>query len=192
MNTAPIDNPSLNIRPSVDIIQYIKNLKDVSDSPEGIQAIHSGKKDKDVKSVRKSYEHKLLTTKNDREYIETLKPEENSSKTSTKTTSSVEQSSDVLLNMEDIYWLYENITEKNKSDSEKTYFHELFKGSEIILPKNVEIPRSEELEKRCQRLKAEQENREYNSMTKNVDNMRRKLPEDTIAYQCKETMLWQS
>lgn len=188
MNTAPIDNPSLNIRPSVEIVNYIKNLKDVSDSPEGIQAIHSGKKE--VKSVRKSYEHKVLTSKSDREYIQSLKVEENDSKTSTKTTSSVEQSNDVLLNVEDIYWLYENIMEWNKSCTEKTYFHKLFKGSQIILPKNVEIPRNEELEKRCQRLKAEQENREYNSMTKNVDNTRRKLPEDTIAYQCRKTMFW--
>ncbi|KAJ8949637.1 hypothetical protein NQ318_010053 [Aromia moschata] len=69
---------------------------------------------------------------------------------------------------------------ENRDSEDKMYLHELLEGSEIILPKNEEIPRNEELERRCQRLKAEQQNRDYFQMTKNVDRVRKKLPEDTF------------
>lgn len=53
----------------------------------------------------------------------------------------------------------------------------------LKLPENEIIPRNPELEKRIQRLKAEQEQRRYESMTKNVDSRRKHQPEDTIAFQ---------
>lgn len=68
----------------------------------------------------------------------------------------------------------------------ETPLHELLMGSEILLPQPVEIPRNSELEARIQRLKLEQQERDYRAMTKNVDNMRVKQPEDTIAYQMKQ------
>lgn len=55
----------------------------------------------------------------------------------------------------------------------------------LKLPENEIVPRNPELEKRIQRLKAEQEQRKYESMTKNVDSTRQNKPEDTIAFQSK-------
>lgn len=55
----------------------------------------------------------------------------------------------------------------------------------MILPHPVEKPRDPLLEARIKKLKAEQEEREYRKMTKNVDSVRRYQPDDTIGSQCK-------
>lgn len=51
--------------------------------------------------------------------------------------------------------------------------HELLSESEIILPKYEPPPRNPELEARIQRLRFEQENREYKEMVKSVDSAQR-------------------
>lgn len=56
---------------------------------------------------------------------------------------------------------------------------------ELKLPENEIVPRNPELEKRIQRLKAEQEQRTYENMTRNIDTAKARLPEDSIAFQCK-------
>jgi hypothetical protein len=66
---------------------------------------------------------------------------------------------------------------------ESTYLCDLIDGAELRLPENEIVERNPVLEKRIQRLKAEQEQRIYNSMTKNIDNRRKFIPEDTIAFQ---------
>ncbi|GJQ65769.1 hypothetical protein Trydic_g11947 [Trypoxylus dichotomus] len=93
---------------------------------------------------------------------------------------------DKLLNLEDLRWVHKKIHENNSTSESKNYFHEIFEGSQVILPQNVEIPRNPDLEKRCNILKAQQQNRQYKAMTKNVDNVRQRHPEDTIAYQMKQ------
>lgn len=180
MNIGPIENPTINIKPSQEIVNYIKNLDIKEDAPEGIKALLARKV---MNNARKPFEHRYLMSEADREYINSLKL--TSELKSSPGNQKPAVTSDILLNLEDLYWLHNVICKENESKSSKMYFHEIFKGSEVVLPKNIEIPRSEELEKRCQRLKAQQQNRDYNKMTKNVDNIRKKLPEDTIAYQCK-------
>ncbi|KAL1109959.1 hypothetical protein AAG570_014116, partial [Ranatra chinensis] len=64
--------------------------------------------------------------------------------------------------------------------------HEILSESEIVLPSPVITPRNPELEARLERLRLEYENREYNAMTKNVDSIRMRHPEDTIGYQVRE------
>ncbi|KAJ8984521.1 hypothetical protein NQ317_010992 [Molorchus minor] len=96
------------------------------------------------------------------------------------------KNSDKLLNLSDLHWLYGYIQKDNSQNDNKIYLHELLEGSEIILPKNKEIPRSEELEKRCRQLKAQQENQSYYKMTKHVDMSRKRLPEDSFGYQVKQ------
>ncbi|XP_066587554.1 transmembrane protein 199 [Prorops nasuta] len=90
------------------------------------------------------------------------------------------------LRIRHIKWLNEHLKEYRKQSGDKIYVHELLKTSDIILPTPKVTPRNPELEKRIQRLKAEQEAREYAAMTKNVDVNRKHLPEDTIAYQMKQ------
>ncbi|KAL1397837.1 hypothetical protein pipiens_009443 [Culex pipiens pipiens] len=56
----------------------------------------------------------------------------------------------------------------------------------LILPENEQQKRNAELEARCQKLRKEQEAREYEAMTRNVDNVRTHMPQDTIAFQMKQ------
>jgi hypothetical protein len=56
--------------------------------------------------------------------------------------------------------------------------------NEVELPQNEIVERNPELEERIQRLKAQQANREYNTMTRNVDSSRRHHePTESIGYQ---------
>lgn len=90
----------------------------------------------------------------------------------------------IYLSISDLEWL-STYLEALRNDGECIYLHELLEGSDILLPENEVIKRNPQLEARCVRLRKEQSNRVYRSMTKNVDNVRVKQPEETIAYQCK-------
>lgn len=68
---------------------------------------------------------------------------------------------------------------------DSSYLCDLIDIAELKLPENEIAERNPVLEKRIQRLKAEQEQRVYNSMTKNVDSSRKFMPEETISFQCK-------
>ncbi|XP_043261499.1 transmembrane protein 199 [Colletes gigas] len=93
---------------------------------------------------------------------------------------------DILLKLDDIRWLNTFLEEHRKTKMENVYLHELLEQSDIKLPTPKITPRSPELEARIQKLKAQQDAREYRAMTKSVDSFRRKLPEDTISYQMKQ------
>lgn len=75
---------------------------------------------------------------------------------------------------------------------ESTYLCDIIDGAELKLPQNEVVERNPVLEKRIQRLKAEQEQRVYNTMTKNVDSSRKFMPEDTISFQCKHCEIHKS
>jgi len=85
----------------------------------------------------------------------------------------------------DLHWLNDVLTKLRSNNKTNTFLHELIESCELILPENELKPRNPELEARCQRLREEQQNREYQKMTKNVDATLKHHPEDTIAYQCK-------
>lgn len=85
---------------------------------------------------------------------------------------------DAKLTVNDLKWLKCNI------DLELP-IHELLTKWRIDVPEPPVIPRNRELEARIQRLRVEQEERDYRSMTKNVDSIRVKHPEDSIGYQIK-------
>lgn len=89
------------------------------------------------------------------------------------------------LTTSDIEWLYEYLKERRKIDSEIPYLHVILEGSRIEVPPNEVIKRNPDLEARCVKLRAQQEAREYRKMTKGVDNVRMRFPEDSISYQCK-------
>ncbi|XP_060067373.1 transmembrane protein 199-like [Ylistrum balloti] len=63
-----------------------------------------------------------------------------------------------------------DIHNRNKIAGHKQrYLHEILQDSDICLPCVKLPPRNPELEARIQRLKAEQENKRYKEMTRNVD-----------------------
>ncbi|XP_063609612.1 transmembrane protein 199-like [Penaeus indicus] len=74
---------------------------------------------------------------------------------------------EIKLTTQDIKWCHEKMRERGIPER----VHELLAESEIILPKYEPPPRSPELEARIQRLRFEQENRDYKDMVKSVDNV---------------------
>lgn len=76
-----------------------------------------------------------------------------------------ESEKELRLTTEEIEWCHTKIRESSRPER----IHELLTESQIILPKYEPPPRSPELEARIQRLRFEQENREYKNMTKSVD-----------------------
>lgn len=95
------------------------------------------------------------------------------------------------LTIEDFKWLVKYLSEYRKIKGKKVYLHELFDDSNVILPTPRETPRNPELEARIQKLTAQQNNREYQAMTKTVDSIRKYYPEDSIAYQSKQNIFIQ-
>ncbi|KAG8226407.1 hypothetical protein J437_LFUL012503 [Ladona fulva] len=102
-----------------------------------------------------------------------------------------ETAGDVLFTVEDVEWLLnqlrENvISEGTSDDSHGHCLHSLLEDSELILPSPKPIERNPILEKRIQRLKREQDEREYKRMTRNVDTSRKHEPQETISYQMQQ------
>lgn len=69
------------------------------------------------------------------------------------------------LTTDEVEWCHSKIRENSRPER----IHELLTESQIVLPKYEPPPRNPELEARIQRLRFEQENREYRNMTKSVD-----------------------
>lgn len=103
--------------------------------------------------------------------------------------SSKDKRKDILLKLDDIRWLSKYLEEHRKTSTEKIYLHELLEEADIKLPTPKVTPRNPELEARIQKLRAQQNAREYEAMTKSVDSVRRNFPEDSIAYQSKISKL---
>lgn len=82
------------------------------------------------------------------------------------------------ISADDLEWVYERTRKQELSISEM--------GLELELPVPDVTPRNPVLEKRCQRLRLEQDNRDYRAMTKMVDSVRYKEPEESLAYQMKQ------
>ncbi|XP_029039129.1 transmembrane protein 199 [Osmia bicornis bicornis] len=93
---------------------------------------------------------------------------------------------DVLLQLDDIRWLNKYLEEYRTTKMESIYLHELLEEADIQLPTPKLVPRNPELEARIQKLKAQQNAREYQAMTKSIDSNRRHFPEDSISYQMKQ------
>lgn len=89
------------------------------------------------------------------------------------------------LTISDLDWLYIYLKSKHDKDEKAPFLHELLETAEVKLPKNKVLKRNPDLEARCVKLRAQQEAREYRKMTKGVDNVRIRYPEDSISYQSK-------
>lgn len=184
MNTAAIAIPDVTVVPSDELLEFVRNLTvDCSDVPVGIKAIL--KPSETFTDKRKIIDHQLFYDDEDRSFVTTLRLRKPKLPTLKRVNTS-HCISTFFLYLEDLVWLHTQIRIRNKQTDDKIYLHDLLKGCVVNLPKNEEIPRNKELEKRCQKLKIQQQNKEYSNMTKNVDSVRKKLPEDTISYQLKQ------
>lgn len=89
------------------------------------------------------------------------------------------------LTTSDIDWLYNYLQKQKSKNQDVPYLHDLLAGANIEVPENMVIKRNPVLEARCVKLRKQQEARDYRKMTKTVDNVRLKFPEDSISYQSK-------
>lgn len=187
-NTAPLKNASISIKPSQKLINYIKEVDVTGGLPIGISNIVFKNPVKDTKLPALKIDY--LLTPEDRDFITTLLSNNTTNNlTELPLKSSTSTTKEKLLTLQDLHWLYNYINKNNKNSKDKIYLHELIEGSEIILPKNEEIPRNPELESRCRKLRAQYENKVYQDMTKSVDIVRKKYPEDTLAFQSKSCLI---
>lgn len=123
--------------------------------------------------------NEYILTSEDYEFLNSLNEDvEEIKKFDDLKTYDVEKISDGCLRINDL----KNLTQ-DLNDNDYISLHDLVRDSTICVPENKKVERNPELEKRCQKLQRDQENRMYKNMTKNVDTMRVHHPEDTIAYQ---------
>lgn len=87
------------------------------------------------------------------------------------------------LYLDDLHWFQNTLSTLRNKNLTNLFLYELLETCELVLPENEYTPRNPVLEARCQRLREEQQNREYHKMTKNVDATLKHHPEDTVAYQ---------
>lgn len=176
---AALNNSSITILPSEKLIKRICDLHQYDDAPSNICAIRATKSKTVTNTITIP---ETVITESDRIFLKSLDLDPVALSTYDKENV---KNSKVVLKLSDLIWLSSKLREEN-SDNENCYLHDLLWGSEVILPKNEEIPRNKELDARCSLLKIQQENREYKAITKNVDSIMKPLPEDTISYQIKQ------
>ncbi|XP_035896668.1 transmembrane protein 199 [Anopheles stephensi] len=209
MDKLPITDPSIRIVPSKELRQFIGSKLSMSPSvPATVREIYStfnaGKRGKASKNKlnaaadggeqkhgsidftpaeRDLINHMAKTIAKDQqcdvssveEFMDTKHQE-----------TSTDEADATLLNLGDIKWLYGTLNHLRQTDQSVPYLHALLRGCELKLPQNPIQERNPELEARCQRLRKEQEDREYHRMTKNVDSIRKHMPEETLSYQMKQ------
>lgn len=139
MPVEQIEDPSVRLRPTLKLINFVKKHVNAKDLPDCFREIKKSNKN----------------------------------------------SSPVLLKVQDIKWLNNLLINHRSKNEEKIYLHELLEGVDLILPEPKITPRNPVLDARVRKLQAQQDARDYNAMTKDVDALRRKLPDDTLAYQSK-------
>lgn len=220
MSKGYVQDPTIRLKPSEKLCEFISSLGEEKSLPENILKIYQiyskdksskGTTDKDIplesfneseieilKKLNKKTDFdfgKVITTNSDSESdsddetdeeIESLdsKPKNKHETKKLKEKQTAKLKSTLTIDLKDLKWLNKAIKDRRDSDEEfNLYLHELVETSKLILPKNETIERNPVLEKRCEKLRLQQEQREYNAMTKNVDNARREIPEDSIASQ---------
>lgn len=188
MNTTMQDSYLL-IKPSNKMREVIKKLsKDKEKIPARIEAIVTNKK---LSEPNKTNINECVTDAKDFGFISSindkLKEDENifaQLLMQDIKTFSPKKLNDGYLEVEDLIWIDKEL-EKERIDGNNIYLHELLEDCSMYVPENEKVDRNPELEKRCIKLKNQQDNLRYKSMTKNVDNMRIREPQETIAYQSK-------
>lgn len=163
-STGSIKYAAIKIFPSQKFIEYIRTLEKEVDMPQTIlQFIEHGE-------IKKVVDEEKIDSEKDINTVDASLEKEPNCK-------------DAFLTLKDIKWLRAYMKKHEHENS--VYLHEVFEGSKTVLPENEIIKRNPELEARCEKLRKNQMNRDYRAMTKNVDNVRVRYPEETISYQGK-------
>ncbi|KAJ8736517.1 hypothetical protein PYW08_007173 [Mythimna loreyi] len=210
LNTIPIDDKvPLNIAKLVEGERYEGNHKASKEDTKTIP-VHLNSEDIenlnkikaltkiDIEEVTEEVKEKEESSKEERidkaekKDSNLVDPDENSisKKDLNKDDAKEEEENTLHLTTADIDWLYTYLQQQRKinehGDKNVPYLHALLEGASIKIPENQVLKRNPILEARCVKLRSQQESREYRKMTKSVDNVRIRFPEDSIAYQLKQ------
>lgn len=182
LNTNDIENLD-----KIKAIIEAKNDKHTEESDENsskYDVIEEEKTEKDTSKEESSEKNKKNETSKKTE------PDDKSGEKQKLNKEDPEQEDKLYITTADVDWLYAHLQQKRKSnvDGDKTvpYLHVLLEGAFIETPENQVLKRDPILEARCVKLRAQQEARDYRKMTKSVDNVRMRFPEDSISYQLKQ------
>lgn len=173
------------VKPSNKLQEFIKELQIKDDMPPRIGSMVEKKTMNGVDSEKIN---EFVTKENDFSFVSSIDKKLNNENvfsellTNDIRTFSPKDDNEGYLEIEDLLWLNSELEQQRKNGN-CVYLHELLTGSSIYVPENEKIERNPDLEKRCIKLKNQQDNQKYRNMTRNVDNMRAREPEETIAYQ---------
>lgn len=206
MSKLPIKDPRIRVAPSKALETFLKtHLSREPNLPEGIENLCKkksgigGNSDRGLQkgSVEFTTEEKSFLRETNSKLIEEINldavtaPDEKTFQDDDSTTQLLRDESPILL-LDDLKWINAalNRLRTKKDIPHVPYLHEFMHECTMILPENEQLERNAELEARCQMLRKEQEAREYEAMTRNVDNVRTHLPQDTIAFQSTNCIFW--
>ncbi|XP_059613473.1 uncharacterized protein LOC132259739 [Phlebotomus argentipes] len=192
MSKGSIVDPRLRIVASKRLCDYVqKHLAEEKSLPENMARICGKVSKTSLDDDTKIYPN-VIYTENEKKLLVSAEnflenPQGKTSIEEEKPPSKSEKTKkEQILTVRDIKWLSEKLKEKRESGDHPVYLHELLESSSVLLPENQIIARSPELEKRCETLRKEQEDRNYRQMTRNVETYRNHPYEDSIAYQMKQ------
>ncbi|XP_050090531.1 uncharacterized protein LOC126574390 [Anopheles aquasalis] len=203
MSKLPITDPAIRIVPSKELKQFIgTKLVVPASAPVTLRNIHSAYNKAGQRATTGQVAEQLKTpipkataefTATERRVIEDCITKQEADDETTDQACVFDCTDDTkpasmknCLGLADIRWLFNALTEMRKTDSTVPFLHALLAGCPLVMPENPVQERNPVLEARCQLLRKQQEERDYNRMTKNVDSIRKHMPEETIGYQVKQ------
>lgn len=200
MSLLPIKDPCIRLIPSEAFRKCIaEHFSREPNLPETIQTMCKNKRignmtktkiaeddhiqftKKEIKFITEQASEKALHNQDFREFFTDVEK-----KNSQRGAANKHPSCSLTLSLIDLKWLHKAFIPLRLADPNVPYLHELIQDCELFLPQNEILERNVELEARCEKLRKEQEAREYERMTRNVDNVRTHMPQDTIAFQMKQ------
>lgn len=195
MTKISIADTRVRVRPTLKLLQLIEEHKDtITEIPENLTKvlktngfhIENGIDLLDSDSIKKEHiDLKLLRSVEellDKDVSKTDSPKANHNCEDKETELNATEN---FLYLSDLRWLKLWLTQLREKKGLDIFLYDLIENCRLYLPMNEVIKRNPELEARCQRLREQQQNKEYLDMTKNVDSTLKYVPEDTIAYQVK-------
>ncbi|XP_069961916.1 transmembrane protein 199 [Bactrocera oleae] len=195
MTKISIADTRVRVRPTLKLLQLIEEHKDtITEIPENLTKvlktngfhIENGIDLLDSDSIKKEHiDLKLLRSVEellDKDVSKTDSPKANHNWEDKETEFNATEN---FLYLSDLRWLKLWLTQLREKKGLDIFLYDIIENCRLYLPMNEVIERNPELEARCQRLREQQQNKEYLDMTKNVDSTLKYVPEDTIAYQVK-------
>ncbi|XP_058468232.1 uncharacterized protein LOC131440723 isoform X2 [Malaya genurostris] len=189
MSVHPIKDSSVKIVLSLSFVKFIaKQFSNHSPLPDSIRSIFD-RKSTNVKSeglvhseqVEFTREEQLFLKHNQLEYGFEL-PDLHCKSNLLR----VDHEHIHAISLKDLKWINQAMNQLRNNDPSIPYLHEMLRDCNIMAPENEIMERNSKLEERCQKLRGQQEAREYKAMTSNVDGLQTHQLQDTISFQIKQ------